>query len=87
MYSFPYFFIAKFGNRQAAGLGHTEIAREILGKFPFVVEAQDNDGKTPLHYAAAAKDDGTLYNLITEYGADESKLDHVSAWNKLWNNS
>lgn len=59
-------------------MGHTEIAREILAKYPSVVEAQDNEGKTPLHYAAAAKDDGTLYNLITEYGADESKLDHVS---------
>ncbi|XP_050591644.1 uncharacterized protein LOC126922799 isoform X5 [Bombus affinis] len=79
--SSPIVLCAKDGNglnalHKAAGLGHTEIAREILGKFPFVVEAQDNDGKTPLHYAAAAKDDGTLYNLITEYGADESKLDH-----------
>ncbi|OAD60251.1 hypothetical protein WN48_06100, partial [Eufriesea mexicana] len=61
---------------KAAGLGHTEIARVILAKNPSVVEAQDNDGKTPLHYAAGAKDDGTLYNLLTEYGADESKLDH-----------
>ncbi|XP_050591645.1 uncharacterized protein LOC126922799 isoform X6 [Bombus affinis] len=80
--SSPIVLCAKDGNglnalHKAAGLGHTEIAREILGKFPFVVEAQDNDGKTPLHYAAAAKDDGTLYNLITEYGADESKLDHI----------
>ncbi|XP_071867991.1 uncharacterized protein isoform X6 [Bombus fervidus] len=79
--SSPIVLCAKDGNglnvlHKAAGLGHTEIAREILGKWPFVVEAQDNDGKTPLHYAAAAKDDGTLYNLITEYGADESKLDH-----------
>ncbi|XP_050487995.1 uncharacterized protein LOC126872291 isoform X3 [Bombus huntii] len=79
--SSPIVLCAKDGNglnalHKAAGLGHTEIAREILEKWPFVVEAQDNDGKTPLHYAAAAKDDGTLYNLITEYGADESKLDH-----------
>lgn len=68
----------RFDNQQACGLRYTEIARNILAKFPCVVEAQDNDGKTPLHYAAAAKDDGTLYNLLVEYGADESKLDNVS---------
>lgn len=68
----------RFDNQQACGLRYTEIARNILAKFPSVVEAQDNDGKTPLHYAAAAKDDGTLYNLLVEYGADESKLDNVS---------
>ncbi|XP_043787495.1 uncharacterized protein LOC122712158 isoform X2 [Apis laboriosa] len=61
---------------KACGLGYTEIARNILAKCPSVVEAQENDGKTPLHYAAAAKDDGTLYNLLVEYGADESKLDN-----------
>ncbi|CAL7950364.1 unnamed protein product [Xylocopa violacea] len=61
---------------KAAGLGHTEIAREILARYPVVVEAQDNDGKTPLHYAAAAKDNGVLYNLLAEHGADESKLDN-----------
>nr|XP_034178460.1 uncharacterized protein LOC117603414 isoform X6 [Osmia lignaria] len=61
---------------KAAGLGHTEIVREILAKYPSTVEAQDNDGKTPLHYAAAAKDDGVLYNLLVEHGADESKLDN-----------
>lgn len=59
-------------------MGHTEIAREILAKYPSTVETQDNDGKTPLHYAAAAKDDGVLYNLLVEHGADESKLDNVS---------
>ncbi|XP_054015713.1 uncharacterized protein LOC128896377 [Hylaeus anthracinus] len=61
---------------KAAGLGYTEIAREILARYPSVVEAQDNDGKTPLHYAAAVKDDGEMYNLLAEYGADESKLDN-----------
>lgn len=72
------FLFKRFDNQQACGLGYTEIARNILAKCPSVVEAQDNDGKTPLHYAAAAKDDGTLYNLLVEYGADESKLDNVS---------
>ena len=39
---------------------------------------QDNDGKTPLHYAAVAKDAGTTYELLIENGADENKLDNVS---------
>ena len=63
---------------QAAGLGHMEIAREILELYPAAVLAQDNDGKTPLHYAAAVKDDGLMYNLLVEFGADEGKLDNVS---------
>ncbi|XP_076643391.1 uncharacterized protein LOC143353732 [Halictus rubicundus] len=62
---------------KAAGLGFTEMTREILSTYPSVVEAQDNDGKTALHYAASVKDD-ELYNLLTEYGADESKLDNRS---------
>ncbi|XP_076377405.1 uncharacterized protein LOC117225099 [Megalopta genalis] len=62
---------------KAAGLGLTEMTREILSTYPSVVEAQDNDGKTALHYAASVKDDD-LYNLLTEYGADESKLDNRS---------
>ncbi|XP_028049890.2 uncharacterized protein LOC105835678 [Monomorium pharaonis] len=61
---------------KAAGLGYTDIAREILERCPATVSAQDNEGKTPLHYAAALKDDGVMYNLLTEHGADESKLDN-----------
>jgi len=65
-------------DRKAAGLGHTDIARDIVEKYPETVLAQDNEGKTPLHYAAALKDDGAMYNLLVEHGADESKLDNVS---------
>ncbi|XP_011056030.1 PREDICTED: uncharacterized protein LOC105147016 isoform X5 [Acromyrmex echinatior] len=61
---------------KAAGLGYTDIAREILERCPATVMAQDNEGKTPLHYAAALKDDGVMYDLLTEHGADESKLDN-----------
>ncbi|XP_050462782.1 uncharacterized protein LOC126857422 isoform X1 [Cataglyphis hispanica] len=61
---------------KAAGLGYTDIAREILERYPETVTAQDNEGKTPLHYAAALKDDGAMYDLLTEHGADESKLDN-----------
>ncbi|XP_018046486.1 PREDICTED: uncharacterized protein LOC108685980 isoform X1 [Atta colombica] len=61
---------------KAAGLGYTDIAREILERCHATVTAQDNEGKTPLHYAAALKDDGVMYDLLTEHGADESKLDN-----------
>lgn len=59
-------------------MGYADIAREILDKHPATVAGQDNDGKTPLHYAAALKDDSAMYDFLVEHGADESKLDNVS---------
>jgi len=70
--------LSYFSPRKAAGLGYTDVAHEILERYSATVAAQDNEGKTPLHYAAALKDDGVMYDLLTEYGADESKLDNVS---------
>uniref|UniRef100_A0A0C9RYC7 Slc24a1 protein n=1 Tax=Fopius arisanus TaxID=64838 RepID=A0A0C9RYC7_9HYME len=61
---------------KAAGLGYMDIAREILERYPAAALAQDNDGKTPLHYGAAVRDGGAMYELLAEYGADESKLDN-----------
>lgn len=58
-------------------MGHIEIVKEILELYPAAVLAADNDGKTPLHYAAAAKDEGLMYNLLVEFGADEGKVDNV----------
>ncbi|XP_034950982.1 uncharacterized protein [Chelonus insularis] len=60
---------------KAVGLGHIDIAKEIVQRYSVIVTATDNDGKTPLHYAAALKDSGAMYDLLVEYGADESKLD------------
>jgi ankyrin repeat protein len=65
--------------QKAAGLGYADIVREILERNSETVAAQDNEGKTPLHYAAALKDDGAMYDLLVENGADESKLDNVSS--------
>lgn len=62
---------------QAAGLGYVEMAREILDRYPAIVTAPDNEGRTPLHYAAVCRDGGVMYDLLTEYGADEAKLDNV----------
>ncbi|XP_072763022.1 uncharacterized protein [Anoplolepis gracilipes] len=61
---------------KAAGLGYSDLALEILEKYPGTIAAQDNEGKTALHYAAALKDDGAMYDLLVEHGADESKLDN-----------
>ncbi|XP_043481024.1 uncharacterized protein LOC122510441 isoform X2 [Leptopilina heterotoma] len=77
----PIILCSKDGNglnvlHKAAGLGHIEIVKEILELYPAAVLAADNDGKTPLHYAAAAKDEGLMYNLLVEFGADEGKVDH-----------
>ncbi|XP_044592155.1 uncharacterized protein LOC123270250 isoform X1 [Cotesia glomerata] len=61
---------------KAAGLGYIDIATKIVEKYSQAALAVDNEGKTPLHYAAALKDGGSMYDLLVEYGVDESKLDH-----------
>lgn len=49
----------------------------ILQRYPNAATATDNEGRLPLHYAAAVKD-GHIYNLLVEAGADENALDSVS---------
>ncbi|XP_046606745.1 uncharacterized protein LOC124298594 isoform X2 [Neodiprion virginianus] len=61
---------------KAAGLGHTEIAREILTRCPETIDMQDSEGKTPLHYAAALKDDGIMYDMLVQSGANENQMDN-----------
>ncbi|XP_058794332.1 uncharacterized protein LOC131666023 isoform X2 [Phymastichus coffea] len=61
---------------KAAGLGYVELAKEILDKYPAIVSAQDGDGRIPLHYAAVCRDGGVMFDLLVEYGSDESKLDN-----------
>lgn len=49
----------------------------ILERNPNAATATDNEGRLPLHYAAALRD-GHIYNLLVEAGADENALDSVS---------
>lgn len=37
----------------------------------------DNDGRTPLHYAATIKDNGHFYNVLSQLGANPKALDKV----------
>ncbi|KAG8284014.1 hypothetical protein J6590_003706, partial [Homalodisca vitripennis] len=60
---------------QAAGLGHEEVIRAILSSCPEALSRTDREGRTALHYAAAAKGSGTSYDTLLEYGAEENILD------------
>lgn len=63
---------------QAAGLGHGGILKFIAERYPQGINDVDNDGRTPLHYAAAVRDDQHTYNTLVSLGADESIVDNVS---------
>ncbi|CAG9865308.1 unnamed protein product [Phyllotreta striolata] len=61
---------------KAAGLDKREIAEFIIKEYPDGVNSVDNEGRTPLHYAALLKDDGKMMSFLIENGADESALDN-----------
>lgn len=51
----------------------------MAGRFPETTSATDNNGRTPLHYAATLKDNGHFYNLLNHLGANPKVEDNVSA--------
>ncbi|XP_023934785.2 uncharacterized protein LOC112043546 isoform X2 [Bicyclus anynana] len=61
---------------KAAGLGHNGILKYIIERYPQGINDVDNEGRTPLHYAAVVKDDQHTYNTLTSAGADESAVDN-----------
>lgn len=52
--------------------------RYLAGRFPETTSATDNNGRTPLHYAATLKDNGHFYNLLAHLGANPKVEDNVS---------
>lgn len=63
---------------KAAGLAHTQIVEYILSVWPSLSSDEDHTGKTPLHWAASAKNNARSFNLLVQAGADETALDDVS---------
>lgn len=63
---------------KAAGLAHTRIVEYLLKVWPGGATDIDATGKTPLHWAASAKNNTRCYNLLVQAGADEEALDYVS---------
>ncbi|XP_049873581.1 uncharacterized protein LOC126372085 [Pectinophora gossypiella] len=61
---------------KAAGLGHGGILRYIADRYPHGINDVDNDGRTPLHYAAVVRDDQHMYNTLVTLGADEGAVDN-----------
>ncbi|XP_055589617.1 uncharacterized protein LOC129741846 isoform X4 [Uranotaenia lowii] len=61
---------------KAAGLAHTQIVEYILSIWPSLSSDEDHTGKTPLHWAASAKNNARSFNLLVQAGADEAALDH-----------
>ncbi|CAH2096368.1 unnamed protein product [Euphydryas editha] len=61
---------------KAAGLGHGSIMKYIIERYPQGINDSDNDGRTPLHYAAVVKDDQHTYNTLISLGADEGAVDN-----------
>ncbi|CAG7786322.1 unnamed protein product [Allacma fusca] len=58
---------------KAAGLGHRTIVEWFLYDFPNqLINDQDNDGRTPLHYSAK---EPSTYNFLVKAGASEAIID------------
>lgn len=53
---------------------------DMLERNPKLVFTADAEGRTPLHYAAALKDSGAIYDLLIDNGADEMAFDSVSTF-------
>ncbi|GBM02827.1 hypothetical protein AVEN_52010-1 [Araneus ventricosus] len=55
--------------------GHTDIVKYVIDNFPEALDGPDNEGRTPLHYAAVMRDGGTYYRILLMAGADETVKD------------
>lgn len=69
---------------KAAGLAHTQVVEHLLSMWPDSAADKDATGKTPLHYAASAKNNDRCFNLLVQAGADEETQDNVSGKYRIY---
>lgn len=62
----------------ATVFGNTSIVRYLAGRFPETLQVADDNGRTPLHYAAVISDNGHYYNLLMHLGANNKVDDKVN---------
>lgn len=61
---------------KAAGLAHTRLVEYLLSIWPNAATETDFSGRSPLHWAASAKNNDRCFNLLVQAGADETSIDH-----------
>lgn len=49
----------------------------MAGRFPETLQTIDDNGRSPLHYAAVINDNGHYYNLLMHLGANNKQEDKV----------
>lgn len=64
---------------KAAGLAHTRLVEYLLKLWPNAAAEPDHNGRTPLHWAASAKNNDRCFNLLVIAGSDETAVDHVGS--------
>ena len=55
--------------------GNSQIVRYLVNGYPGCIDVKDEEGRTALHYAAAVGDEGVLYRVLIQGGADPNLRD------------
>ncbi|CAM1307574.1 Uncharacterised protein g4637 [Pycnogonum litorale] len=57
--------------------GHNDLVRYLLKNYSGMLHTRDHEGRSPLHYAALLKDDGQMYQMLLDAGADTLAVDNL----------